>query len=235
LVLRVVTDQQCKMINITLYFIPGAAGNFFSRCLNLLENAYCFVDPNNPRGPTTLTEKMNLLTYDKVKNRKFNGHSYAQRNSEDDWVNFEDKLSYYEINPDIELPNNSINISLAHPHPNYLKLHERDTFFFYIDSSDEFEWCLLNAFYKNSFVDIASLFYGKELKNNPAVHKISLSAIIKNKDSFIKEFKRVCNIFGYTLQEEEELSIILLYQQWKTTVLEHENFKDFKDIIGFNL
>ena len=45
---------------IELYFQPGAAGNFFSRCLNLLDNAYCYA--SGTTIPVTIEEKFKLLS-----------------------------------------------------------------------------------------------------------------------------------------------------------------------------
>jgi len=224
---------------IELYFIPGAAGNFFSRCLNLLDNAYHWVPPTATKFSFTLEEKRKMLSYDIVKNRVYNIDNFNSASPQKDWIEFENQLRPFE-NPrkgtDYSmLPNDAIAIWTGHPHPNYMRLDHLNRIFFYIDPTDAFEWAILNCLYKDSFFNMAYLLNANELKNNPVVNKISLAKIIQNRDSFIKEFCRVCAIFNRQVSELETKYILELYDDWITTTLPREKFQEFKDQIGWYL
>ena len=52
---------------INIIYISGCCGNFFSRCLNLLDNYYCYVDP--------LMSKKNIV--EQNKEEKYNFLSYT--------------------------------------------------------------------------------------------------------------------------------------------------------------
>ena len=218
---------------IELYFLPGAAGNFFSRCLNLLDNAYCWRLPDNPKISFTLEEKRKILSYDLVKNKT---HTYKLQK---DWIEFEKKLVRFEDNGKVTdyslLPNDAIAIWAGHPHPNYMRLDHFNRIFFYIDIDDAFEWAVLNCLYKDSFFNMAYLLNANELKNNPVVNKISLAKITQDRDSFIKEFCRVCAIFNRQVSELETKYILELYDDWITTTLPREKFQEFKNQIGWYL
>ena len=67
------------------------------------------------------------------------------------------------------------------------------------------------------------------------VHKISLAAIIQNRDSFINEFSRVCVIFDRQITDIERRYILDLYDQWIATTLPKEKFQEFKNQIGWRL
>jgi len=221
---------------IELYFLPGAAGNFFSRCLNLLDNSYCYARGNTI--PTTIEEKYKILNYELVQNRSYNDDNNSLSNDpRRNWVKFEDQITHFEDVLDYsKLPDNATAIWLCHPHKTFDKtVSHPNRIFFYIDSSDAFEWTLLNCLYKDSYLVIEFLLHGKKLKNNPAVHKISLTEIVQDRNSFINEFVRVCAIFDRQVTDIERRYILDLYDQWIKTTLPREKFPEFKDQIGWGL
>ena len=213
---------------IFVYYLPGSAGNFFSRCLNLLDNAYCFVVKKNSTLPTTLTEKIDLLSYNSVI-----GEDFATR----DWIKFESKLSHYSVkNLHWDLPKNSYSVWPAHPdtkHHDLLPGDDNIVYKFYIDSSECFEWGIMNALYKNSYLDVKWFINGKDLKNNNDIHKINLKNIINSKEGFLIEFNLVCNIIDHILTDAELTAVGKLYDQWILTVLKETDILEFKKSIEF--
>jgi hypothetical protein len=220
---------------IFLEFIPGAAGNFLTRCLNMLHHAYTWVDVADPTVlPTTIEEKLKLFNYQSVIDFKAKNRNWI--------VDFEDKLTDYTSHrAHWNIPDNSIAIMWSHPEE--CKFTNCYTMFvgqsdkgfrFCIDPTDNFEWCLINAHYKNSFISLENLECGKRLLLNPDVYKINLKKIVDGYDSFFSEFGRVCNIIGHELQDDEILAIKLLYNQWKETTLDYKNFDAYKKQIDKN-
>jgi hypothetical protein len=213
---------------IFVYFLPGSAGNFVSRCLNLLDNAHCFVDKNNLTLPQTVAEKSKLLSYESINKQKFGTRT---------WTQFEvEVLHYSSLQAHWDLPKNSYSIWFSHPES---KQHESlagqdDIIYkFYIDSSDCFEWGIMNALYKNSYLDIKWFINGNDLKNNNDVHKVNLKNIISGQASFLIEFAKVCNIIGHTLADHEVSALKDLYDQWTLTTLKEVDIPEFKKNIGF--
>lgn len=216
---------------IFIYFLPGAAGNFFSRCLNLLGNSYCWVDTTTKRVPQTPREKIQLLNYESQIFKSFGTRH---------WVNdFESRVTaYYKFYPHWELPADANLIWLAHPdldtHSAGLAGDDDRTFYFIIDSSDEFEWTLMNALYKNSYLDVKWLVMMEKIKLKDEVHKISLKNIISGEAGFFQEFSKVCSVIGHSINQEESDAVRKLYNQWQCTTLKSQDIPAFKKQIGFH-
>jgi hypothetical protein len=216
-----------KYIFIT--YLPGAAGNFFSRCLNLLSNAYCYGQKNNL--PTTLEQKLKMLSYESVFDRSPESIEYNSS-----WVEFEGKLTpYYRIIAHHALPPESYSIWSDHMIKNANQLHGPDDqiFNFYIDPGNSFEWACMNALYKNSYLDVKWFIHGKKLSTDAAVYKISLDNFLVDWDCFLLEFLKVTDIIGHTISEPEIQAVKILYDQWRTTILERNDIETFKKNIGF--
>ena len=220
---------------IELYFQPGAAGNFFSRCLNLLDNAYCYA--SGTTIPVTIEEKFKLLSYSLVKDRSFDSNNTLSNDPVKNWQQFECQLKHIESLKDYtELPENATVVWVSHSHKSTDKTSSHpNRIFFYIDPSDAFEWMLLNCLYKDSNLQIGFISSGNELKHNPVVHNISLAKIVQDRDSFIEEFSRACAIFNRQLSALEIKYIVALYDEWITTTLSPDKFQEFKNQIGWYL
>lgn len=206
-------------------FIPGAAGNFFSRCLNLISGAYCFGYDNVL--PDTLDQKLEMLSYESVLNRQLESGS---------WINFENQLKpYYEIVEHHKLPPTACSIWSGHlltPATN-LAGPDDQIFNFYIDPGENFEWACMNALYKNSFMAVEWFINGKKMLEDPTIYKINLGNFLKDWDCFLLEFKKVTSIIGHSITESEEQAVKIIYTQWKTTILAPGDIKHFKRKIGF--
>jgi hypothetical protein len=212
-----------KYIFIT--FLPGSAGNFFSRCLNLLSDAYCYGQENNL--PNTLEQKLKMLSYESVLDRSMKS---------DNWVAFESKLTpYHKIISHHKLPPNSYSIWIGHGLQDTMQLAGPDDqiFNFYIDPGNNFEWSCMNALYKNSYLDVKWFICGKKLLNDTAVYKIKLDNFLNDWGCFLLEFLKVIDIIGHTISESEIQAVRTLYEQWKTTILKHKDIETFKKDIGF--
>lgn len=206
-------------------FLPGAAGNFFARCLNLISRAYCFGYDNVL--PETLDQKLKILSYKSVVNRQLGSSN---------WVDFEIRLRpHYEIVEHYNLPPNSYSIWSGHllTQARTIAGPDDQIFNFYIDPGENFEWVCMNALYKNSIMASEWFINGKKLLDDPLTHKINLGAFLKDWPDFLTEFKQVTDIIGHTLINDEIQAIKILYEQWKTTILKHEDIQKFKNDIGF--
>lgn len=214
---------------IDLAFIPGSAGNFFSRCLNLLDNAYVFAERKMHRIPIGLNEKLALLSYSAVESTTF-----ADRN----WIEFETILvPVTEIIEHTALPKDSYLVWFRHPDAVdcYGLIGPSDRYYsFYIDPGEHMRWCVMNALYKNSYLSSSWLINGKKLANDPAIYKIKLGSFIGNTNEFLKEFEQVCEIIGHTLSNDERDAVAQLHSQWKLTTLDYDQIDDFKNYIGLS-
>ena len=218
---------------IELYFLPGAAGNFFSRCLNLLDNAYCWAPADTPTVmPNTAEEKQQLLSYTSVINYRKNWLDFDYRKN---WLDFENELVPFQDPDQNLLPEDAIAIWISHPTHVCGKSDYVDKFFFYIDPSNAFEWMLLNGLYKDSGLHFSNFKYGQRLLDNPTIHKIDLSKIITSRESFAEEFCRVCNIVNHQLTSVELKRVLDLYDQWNKTTMSQEKIPKFKQMIGWSL
>lgn len=211
-----------------LFFLPGSAGNFFSRCLSLAgDEYYSWVDKN--RTPhLTVDEKFQLFRYDD-RSDKF-----------DDWVEFEKTLhKHHNIIEHATLPNGSISIWHQHPTLNLLQKGiagpDDKQLVVYIDSSREFEWALLNALWKDSYIDVRWLKDSVPLLNDPSVHKVPLESIIGSPESLVSEIETIVNNLGKELNDHSKKLISALWQEWYPTTLKKESFAEFKKQIGFFL
>jgi hypothetical protein len=208
-----------------IFFIPGAAGNFFSRCLNLLNHTRCWTD--GATLPSTLEERVNLLNYKSVINRP----------SELNWVtDWESKINHY-TKVITDKKNNNMSIWLRHP--DYTLVQQVSgaddrRFKIYIDPSNAFEWAILNALYKDSHIESKWLKAGEIMRQDPEMFKISLSNIVQSDETFLLEFIRVCNYLGLAPSDAEIKAVLDLYHQWKTTTLPPEKFVAFKQQIGWH-
>jgi hypothetical protein len=214
------------MTYIFLFFQPGSAGNFVSRCLNLLDGANCWAYKD--RLPTGIKDKLNLLNYIPVMNSTHNDRNWVE-----DWES--EVVPYQNFNQLSEDAKYGIWV----PHPDYNILNkdiagpDDQKIVFYVDPSENFEWCILNALYKNSYLDVKWLKEGERMRLDPNIHKISLKLIVNSQDEFLEEFKKICAIIGHKLTAVEIISVLMLYDQWRTTILDYDKFDEFKQAIGF--
>jgi hypothetical protein len=210
--------------HVFIFFQPGSAGNFFGRCLNLLsDSVHNLVSSQQPQLITDLDEKFQLLSY---------------HQPDRDWVQFESRLPHYsDITPELVLPDNSISVRQDHPRYEMLEkgiAGEGDRrHVFYIDPSQRFEWCLLNALYKNSYINTFWLEQGARMLEDNAIHKISLPNIIDSADTLLIEISKVAAVLGLEVKPANQQRIVALWNQWIPTTLQPKDFEQFKQKIGF--
>jgi hypothetical protein len=216
------------MLNyIFIIFLPGSAGNFFSRCINLAsDSSYCWVCNDKKIINQTLEEKFKLFEY---KNSK--DHS--------NWVQFESKLSHYSNVVDhVDLPPNSF--SIWGRHPDYQIINQvagidDQKHVFYIDPGNEFEWVVMNSLYKNSYIDSKWLHTGQQMTTDDNIYKIKLADIITCETTLIVAVKQVCDIANIHLKENNKQKIKELWNQWISTTLPKSEFDIFKKSIGWTI
>lgn len=214
-----------KMLTyIFIQYLPGSAGNFFSRCIGLVsDQCYGWI----PCG----TNNVNLSVEDKF-------HAFKYQNIGSNWIQFERQLQHYsEVVEHHALPHGSI--SVWQGHPNYKTL-TRDIagpddkkFAFYIDPSKNFEWVILNCLHKNSYVDSRWLIQGKKMLNDVNIVKLDLNDIIASRDTLVGCVEKVCTVAGIALKETNKHKIAELWDQWILTTLPASEFESFKNKIGY--
>lgn len=239
--------MQLKSTHVYVYFLPGAAGNFLSRCLNLLENFHCYVDPNKKVLPSSIIEKMELINYASVQNLEFN-HIRS-------WIQFEKSILHFsefdEPNKYVwaeqpPLLNNQTFVWRYHPFINMHKSNKQHNPFsgrgavvvpkilqVYIDATNAWEWHILNALYKNSGIGSGWFIPAKKLLDDPTILKLNLANFIQGYDIFCKEFLKICNALNRSVNEQEQEYIKNLYYQWIDTTLPESKFNEFKQLLGF--
>lgn len=218
-----------QQTNIFITYLPGAGGNFFSRCLNLLDTAYCWANKETNQIPDTLDKKLQLLTYDSVLNKSF---------PEVDWVTFEfQKICHYsEIRPRPILTDGVYVIWPSHNKPlETLQKPANKNIKLYLDVSEVYEWCIMNCIYKNTAILPWSLRQDVEQLQDNSIHKVNVKKIISGVDQFIEEIQKVCTMFNHTLSNAELVAITFLYSQWQKTMLPIDKINDFKKTIGWRL
>jgi len=212
---------------VSIAFLPGAAGNFFSRCLNLLDNAHCFVPPG---AGLTIDDKLEILGYTKVIDKDF-----GERN----WLDFEFSLEH--IKHRLSLPSDALYIVPGHPmttthtHANLYDLagDDDEVYNFYIDTGNHFEWAYINALYKDSFLRPDWFLNGQVMLQDPNMYKIQLSNFLGDWGDFKTEFTKTCTILGHALSVDELRAVETLHKQWKQTILEYKDMDSFKKLLGF--
>ena len=215
------------MINyVWIFFLPGSAGNFLSRCVNLLsDQCYCWIDPITRELDLSLEEKFKLFDYSRSCNFKL-------------WPKYEYSLNmYHEVMPHHELPKSSYSIWQAHPNYEHLSKgiagpNDRE-FVFYIDPREQFEWIMLNCLKKNSYFEYHNLVDGQRMLEDSTVHKLSISNIITSPETLLHELQKISNVIGLPLEDSSKKYITDLWYQWNTTTLKHNQFQTFKKKIGF--
>jgi len=215
------------MINyVFVNFLPGAAGNFFSRALGLVDNAYCWVPASSSTIELTLDEKLDYFSYKNIK---------QDRN----WVDFEDQLVHYSsLVPQTNLPDNAI--SIWADHYSYDLRNKQiagadDTQLLMQITYNEpmmFEWLILNALYKNSYLDV-SWFKQYQIYNRDAsVAKIDLKNFL-DKDKFLNMYSNTIQLLNINPGSVNLDAVEELHGQWIKTTLSFDNFEEFKSSIGW--
>ena len=215
------------MINyVFVFFLPGAAGNFFSRCLSLASTqAHGWVPADATQIALSADQKHQVYTY-------------GQSRLYQDWKKFEGQLVHYStLTEHHNIPNGSVSIWSEHPRYQLLNQDlagpDNQQHVFYIDPSNNFEWVLLNCLYKNSTVDAKWLQEGQAMLEDPAIYKISLSNIIDSWETTWLEVEKVYAIIKQQCSNKELIED--LWQQWHATTLKPDEFASFKRSIGFRL
>ena len=215
------------MINyVFVFFLPGSAGNFFSRCLSLAgEQAYGWV----PADSTEITLSAN---------QKHQVYTYGQSSLYQDWKRFEGQLVHYSTLTDHHnIPVDSVSVWSEHPRYQLLEQNlagtDNQQHVFYIDPGNDFEWVILNCLYKNSTIDVKWLQEGQAMMKDTAIYKINLSNIITSWETTWLEVEKVYAIIKQQCSNKELIQD--LWQQWYLTTLKPEQFESFKRSIGFKL
>jgi hypothetical protein len=209
-----------------VFFLPGSAGNFFSRCLSLAsDQAYGWVPKDAISLDLSAAEKHHVF-------------GYGQSKQYQDWIRFEGQLVHYSTLVDHwRIPNNSISIWSEHPRYQLLNKDlvgtDNHQHVFYIDPTNNFEWVILNSLYKNSMLDVKWLREGQMMIDDPNIHKINLANIISDPDSLWSEVEKVYAIIKHKCSNKKLVQA--LWTQWHTTTLKSDDFESFKNSIGFKL
>jgi hypothetical protein len=216
------------MLNyIFVMFLPGSAGNFFTRCINLAsDSCYSLVCNDKKIVSQTLDEKFKLF-------------EYKNSNIYNNWVQFESKLSHYSsVINHVDLPVDSFSIWLSHPDYRLINrvagINDQQHVF-YIDPGENFEWVVMNCLYKNSYIDSKWLRIGQQMTNDDKIFKIKLADIITCETTLIGAVEQVCDTANIHLKDNNKQKIKDLWGQWISTTLSKSEFDTFKKSIGWTI
>ena len=210
------------MKNIIIWFLPGAAGNFLSRCLNLLENVSCWGITTTKVIPMDIDSKFRMVDYADVCNRTVN--------SKIRWTEFEDQL--YQISEEECLT--EFLVSIEHPENQFDRISNTNEVDVYIDVDECFEWVMLNALYKDSMIFPHYLYHARELCQNNSVFKFSLKRLLSGEESFKEEFVRLCDFIQVSLVDSEIELVLQLYRSWVKTTISGDKLQEFKKEFRLN-
>lgn len=221
-------DHGLVMTNyVFLFFLPGGAGHFVARALNLVSDQhYCLItDPDSLNLP--LEQRHAMLGYKAAQGCK-------------NWNEFEKQIRHYsDLVPYHNIPPDSYSIWLSHPNYDLLDRGiagpDDQVFKFYIDPDQDLEWCLLNALYKDAHIARDWMAAGKIMRGDPDIHNISLSRIIHSADTFLDEILKVCDITGAGPAARNIELMLDLWHQWHATTLTKSRFDSFKNDIGWDI
>ena len=213
---------------VSIAFLPGACGNFFSRCLNLLDNAHCYTMPDDVE--LTVSNKLKTLDYTSVVNKSFNTRNWREFEFSIDCVVHDPTLSSDAVHIVFGHP---VTNSHSHTNPYELAGQDDEVYNFYIDTGDHFEWAYMNALYKDSSLQANWFQNGQEMLRNSDVHKIQLKNFLSDWEDFKVEFIKTCTIIGRNPSIDELNAVKTLYGQWKQTILEYKDLDSFKKLLGF--
>ena len=213
---------------VSIAFLPGACGNFFSRCLNLLNNAHCYKMPDDIE--LTASNKLKILNYTSVIDKSFNTRNWPDFEFANDWVEHDPTLPPDAVHIVIGHP---VTDSYSHTNPHDLAGRDDEVYKFYIDTGDHFEWAYMNALFKDSSLQANWFQNGQAMLRNPDVHKIQLKNFLSDWEDFKVEFIKTCTIIGRNPSIDELNAVKTLYGQWEQTRLEYKDLDSFKKLLGF--
>ena len=209
---------------VVLNFLPGSAGNFVSRCLNLLTGFHVW-QPRDSLMPTGINEKLNLLKYTDVLNYPNQDRKYRLN-----WTGWEHRFVDCFANKENSVADGEVVVIVNHPSNNLSGFIGKDdqSFVFYIDATGMWDWMIVSAEIKDSFQAVSWFKEGKRMLDDPAIFKINLRNIVNSQETFVTEFTKICNIVEHDLSAEELDAVLILYSQWKTTTPTDEIVKSKK-------
>jgi hypothetical protein len=169
---------------------------------------------------------------------KFDLYQYQGSKSFDSWLKFEDQLVHYSAGHHFhELPDQSVSIWQCHPDYSMFDKNlvgpDDKVNKFYIDPSNNFEWVILNALYKNSYINSRGLIEGKKMLDDDSIIKIDLNKILESSTSLIDSVQQVLSECNIKLNNSNRKKIEDLREQWILTTLPRSKFQDFKNQIGY--
>ena len=204
---------------VALHFLPGAGGNFISRCINLLENTYVWSNAHT----LTLEKKLELFSYNDWKT-----------DSDGNWIAFEHKLLHYNSSlPHRDIDKDGVAVFITHPQSltwigsKYAGIDDL-ALNVYIDCKEVLKWCIINASFKNSFQTVPWFNNAEIIENNDTIFKINLKTIIESYEGFFTEFSRLALYLDRTIGPLEEAALHTLYNQWKTTWIPDDRIVEAK-------
>ena len=214
---------------IKLYYLPGAGGNFLSRCINLLDDTYGWC--NGETLPKTLEEKYNLLTYKNIESL----HFYKKVKGLSEWLRFEASIKHYQYtHPHWDIGPNSNAIEIMHPTDsnfnNITTVGKDDRLVqIYVDCTNNWDWIVINCWKKNQFETIFIwTLLGEEIRKNPSVYKFNLANMIDGYEKFLLEFTKLATFIDRKLTPDIEIVLHKLYDEWQKTTVHGDTLKNIR-------
>lgn len=204
------------MKKVYLFFLPGCAGNFISRCITMFSDDICCWAPNDKIIELTIDEKYELLTYKHASKFK-------------SWSGFELAIHPVCIVHE-QLPNHLTGLEIHHPE--FIKLSE-ESIKFYVNPHQCYDWAIFNAIKKDSYQDLKWYKNGRIMLNSPDYYKIKLINVISNETSFMFEMKQIADMLKIAIPEYNEKIIMKLWKEWQLTIIPLIDIPEFKKTLGW--
>ena len=204
-------------------FLPGSAGNFLSRELQLtIKNSVCWTSENKI-PPTSSHDKFKMLSY-----LKYNGK---------DWVDFEFQLAQ---NFDIAtISENTLIIKSSHGSTveatkNSIYLGIDDTFKLInitYDTKDQFRWIFLNGLYKDSNFDKDCFIAHITNKSDNSIFQFNVENFF-SWEKFKESFSLILDYLKINNEDRDWTFTENLYHEWWETTLKVDQFSEFEKYLG---
>lgn len=214
-------------------YVPGAAGNFLSRALNLIDGCYCWVEQGKGKffyeNPN---DKLELFSFEPMADR-------INKTNPENWQQFEDRLQkYYQLDGANVLPPGSISIMpglyTVDPH-NSINADDQETFLAITTQDPKvYEWLILNAMFKNCHLGVAWMEVNAKWGQRSDVYKISLEDFF-TWEKFETCYKSICKYLNVAEERINLKHVKTLHSQWLLTILPMEQIPEYKKKIGWIL
>lgn len=199
---------------LNVIFLPGAAGNFISRCLMLTDQVQMLVDKNNVKDFYSVEEKYEMISFRKVMNKT---------SADKSWLDFEKSLSNNNYIHHANMHDGTYFIISSHPTKNWLDhmynviVGRDDSVTLALVNIDNcHKWVIENALFKYTGTLKENVDEYYKLQSNKDIINISLKSILESEESFFNEILTFGDKINFDYRPAKP-QLLSLYKEWKST------------------